>query len=405
MITRTVRIQLLAFAIITVVGVSYVGLRYADADRLLGSTTYPVKVELADSGGIFTGADVTYRGVSVGRVGPLRLTEDGVTAQLDIDDDAPAIPSDVDVKIANLSAIGEQYVDLRPRRADGPKLKSGSVISKDRTTVPVPVEQVIVSLDRFTRSVPLDALRTVVNELGAGFANTGPALQTIIDSTAAVTEDALAALPETLALINDGRTVLETQNRQSSEITSFSRDLALLAEQLRTSDPDLRRLIGTAPQLGTQTIALLQESAAPISRIIADLLTTARVALPRQAGLRQVLVTFPGVLTGAYSAIPGDESVHFGLQLNVFDPFPCTRGYEGTQMRSGDDLTPIEPNVQAHCGESPGSEITVRGNQNVPRAGAVAPPATPSSGGVSASTPTVVENSSDFAAILRGPVQ
>ena len=60
--------------------------------RLLGATTYPVHVQLADSGGIFTGADVTYRGVSVGRVGPLTLTATGVDVQLDIDRERAADP-------------------------------------------------------------------------------------------------------------------------------------------------------------------------------------------------------------------------------------------------------------------------------------------------------------------------
>jgi len=55
MITRTARIQLLGLLLITVLGVGYVGLRYAGFGGLLGATTYPVHMQLADSGGIFTG--------------------------------------------------------------------------------------------------------------------------------------------------------------------------------------------------------------------------------------------------------------------------------------------------------------------------------------------------------------
>src|SRR5919199_4883269 len=141
MITRRVRLQLLAFLLITVIGVSYAGFRYAVFGDLFGTTTYPVRVQLAQSGGIFTGADVTYRGVSVGRVGPLTIIPEGVEAQLDINRDAPAIPSDVDAAVHNLSAIGEQYVDLVPARDGGPFLHDGSVIPVGRTSTPVPVEQ------------------------------------------------------------------------------------------------------------------------------------------------------------------------------------------------------------------------------------------------------------------------
>ena len=78
MIIKRVRVQLLGLLLVTVLGVGWVGFRYAG----FGAASYPVHVQLADSGGIFTGADVTYRGVSVGRVGPLTLTASGVDVQL-----------------------------------------------------------------------------------------------------------------------------------------------------------------------------------------------------------------------------------------------------------------------------------------------------------------------------------
>jgi phospholipid/cholesterol/gamma-HCH transport system substrate-binding protein len=236
MITKIIRLQLVAFLLITVIGVGYAGFRYAGFGNLFGTTTYPVRVQLAQSGGIFTGADVTYRGVSVGRVGPLTIIPEGVEAQLDIDRDAPAIPADVDAAVHNLSAIGEQYVDLTPKSDGGPYLRDGSVIPVARTSTPVPVEQLVVSLDDFVRSVPLDSLRTVVDELGDAFSNTALPLQKLLDTTNAFTGDAVDALPETTRLIEDGRTVLTTQNEVAGSFRSFSEDLSLLADQLKDAD-------------------------------------------------------------------------------------------------------------------------------------------------------------------------
>ncbi|WP_198320577.1 hypothetical protein [Actinosynnema pretiosum] len=86
------------------------------ADLLGGSS---VRVGLAAIGGAFPGGEVAYRGVVVMWVGPMRLTEDGVDAG------APPILSDLEVVVANRSTVGEQYVDLRPRREDGPVLAGG----------------------------------------------------------------------------------------------------------------------------------------------------------------------------------------------------------------------------------------------------------------------------------------
>lgn len=370
MITRTIRLQLLAFVIVTVLGVGYVAVRYLGAGALFGTDGYRVTLQLTDSGGIFTGADVTYRGVSVGRVGPLQLTRQGVDAQLEIKPDAPAIPADLDAVVSNLSVIGEQFVDLRPRRAQGPMLAAGSVIPAARTGTPVPIGDLVTNLDTFIRSVPLDSLRTVVGELGTAFTGTGTDLQTLLDGTDAFTRDAIAALPQTVTLIRDGRVVLQTQNEQSSAIVSFSRDLALLAAQLRSSDPDIRRLIRTAPRFAGQTSGLIQESGSQIGQLLADLLTVSRVTLPRQAALRQLLSVYP-VVTGATdsSVVPDDGFVHLGLALNFFDPYACVRGYQGTLRRSGTDTAPIPANRDAFCAEPPGSPTDVRGAQNIPRAG------------------------------------
>lgn len=367
MISPRVCRQLVAFVLVTLLGLGYVGVRYLGAGTLLGPDDYPVTLQLRDSGGIFTGADVTYRGVSVGRVGALRLTPQGVEARLDIEGAAPAIPADLDAAVRNLSVIGEQFVDLRPVRAGGPVLRDGSVIPASRVSTPVPVEDLVLHLDTLVRSVPLGALRVVVDELGTGLGGTGPQLQSLLDNTDVFTRDAVAALPRTLTLIRDGRVVLRTQNEQAGAITSFSRDLALLAAQLRSSDPDLRRLIETTPQAATQAGGLIGDSGEQLAALLADLRTVAGVALPRQDGLRQILATYPFVAASADSSIlPGDGYVHLGLVLSGFDPLACVRGYQDTPRRSGTDIAPRPVNTDARCAEPPGSPVGVRGAQNVP---------------------------------------
>jgi phospholipid/cholesterol/gamma-HCH transport system substrate-binding protein len=67
--------------------------------------------------------------------------------------------------------------------------------------------------------------------------------------------------------------------------------------------------------------------------------------------------------------VPDDGFAHLGLALNLFDPYACVRGYQGTIRRSGTDLAPVPANRDAYCAEPPGSPTDVRGAQNVPRAG------------------------------------
>ena len=58
MITAKTKKQLIAFVILTLVGVTFVGGRYARLDKLFYDSTYTVDVKYDQSGGIFAGAGV-----------------------------------------------------------------------------------------------------------------------------------------------------------------------------------------------------------------------------------------------------------------------------------------------------------------------------------------------------------
>ncbi|MFI9813250.1 MCE family protein [Saccharothrix variisporea] len=370
MMTARTRLQIIAFVLIALVGVSYVGARYVGLGRAFGATGYVVKMQLADSGGVFTNAEVTYRGVTVGRVGQMRLTADGIEVDLDIDPDAPRISADLEAVVANRSAVGEQFVDLRPRGEDGPYLAAGSVIPRSATKTPPPVDGLLTNLDAFAKSVPTDSLRTVVDELDQAFNGTGPDLQVLLDNTRVFTEAATQNLPQTKALINDGLVVLTTQASQGSSIRSFSGDLRALAETLKNRDADLRALIGISPQAAEQLSALLRETGPNLGVVLANLLTTGNILVTRLDGLEQIAVTYPIAVGGGFSVAKGDGTgAHFGLALNVFDPPPCTVGYEGTRIRQGTDTSPVGLNAGAYCALAPGSATSVRGAQNAPYGG------------------------------------
>ncbi len=394
MLTKRVRLQLIAFAVIAVVAIVYAAFRFTDIGRVFGADGYTVKMNLTTSGGIFTNAEVTYRGYNVGRVGEIHLTREGIQVDLDIDPDAPRIPADLDAVVANRSAVGEQYVDLRPRADKGPYLSGASVIAADRTVTPVSTDAVIRDLDSLASSVPTDSLRTLVDELDRAFAGTGEDLQVLLDSTRDFTAMARQHLPQTIALIQDGGTVLDTQNAQAGNITSFARDLNLLAEQLKTSDPDLRRLVTETPKVATQVSDLLAESGPGLGVTIANLLTTSDILRARKDGLEYALVAYPlfsAAGQGLLGADPGQ--VHLGLALNLFNPPTCTAGYEQTQRRDGDDVSPESPPTpaQTYCAEPPGSPINVRGSANAPYGGKPVaqdqPPAPPGGGPVQQAAP------------------
>lgn len=365
MLTRSVRVRVFAFVLIALVGVSYTGARYVGLDRLVGARGYEVTVQLAESGGIFDNAEVTYRGVPVGRVGTPRLNEEGVSVPLDIEDSSRPIPRDVRAIVTNRSAVGEQYVDLRPRANEGPYLEDGSVIRQHNTETPLPVEDLMLNLNSFAESVPEDSLDTVVSELGTAFHGNGDNLQTILDTTSEFTAEASEHLPQTKRLLEDGKTVLATQNEQGSSIESFGGDLRLLSEELEKSDPDLRGILDRAPDTAREVSGFLEEQD-QLGPLLDNLNETSEVFAENRDGVEQILTAYPALGAASRTVVPGDGTAHLGLVLNVFDPLPCTEGYEETPKRAGDEMAPVPLNTDAHCAEPPGSDTSVRGAQNAP---------------------------------------
>ncbi|MFD5426787.1 MCE family protein [Streptomyces sp. NPDC127084] len=365
MITRTVRIQLLAFAAVTAVGVSFVGVRYTGLADALLDRGYTVRADFADSGGVFPGAEVTYRGVPVGRVGELRLTgRDGVSIALDIED-GPNIPADTVAVVANRSAVGEQYVDLQPRAPGGPYLRDGSTITRGDTRVPMPTTDLVLSLDRLVNSVGKEDLRITVDELGKAFAGTGPELSRLVDSGNALVESASRSLPQTVSLIEDSRKVLKTQADKGSAITSFSRDLAALSAELKSSDGDIRKLIGSGAPAAQEVNSLLTATRPHLPVLLANLISGGQITVARLPGVEQALVTFPVVVAGSYTVLPGDGTTHFGMVVNAGEPPPCRQGY-GTQRRDPADTSDRPANTGAHCAAPRGGPTSVRGAQNAP---------------------------------------
>jgi phospholipid/cholesterol/gamma-HCH transport system substrate-binding protein len=378
MLTIGIRIKVVAFLLVGIAVVVYVGLRYADLGRYVGLRGYyVVQLDVSEGGGIFTNAEVTYRGVPVGRVGNLNLTPSGVEVDLKINDSAPHIPASVKAAVADRSAVGEQYVDLRPTRSSAPYLTGGSTIQRQDTTLPPPVQNVLSDVDNLAASVPQQSLRTVVDQLYDATNGQGPNLQVLLDSTSQLTSSALATVPQQTALINGSRTVLATQSAETDALTDFGRNARLLAGQLDKSDPDLRRLIDTAPQAVNQVSGLLQDTNPSLSVLLANLLTTSELATTRQNAIQELLSVTPAAVAAGSSVITNNGAT-FGMALTFFDPKPCTAGYQGTTERNGLDLTPQKPlNTQASCTLPPNSGVDVRGSANAPSGGPVPAPVVP----------------------------
>ena len=379
---RGTKFKLILFVVITLVGISYVSAEYVGLAKFVtGNDGCTVHADFPDSGGIFSNAEVTYRGVTVGEVGALHIINGGTRVDLDLDScSSPPIPADSIANVVDRSVVGEQYVDIEPptgpKNGQGPHLHGGdSVGNLTQNGLPTATQTLLVDLDRLIRSVPLDDLRTTVHELGNAVAGRGDDLGRLLDATDAFISAASRSdnLNATIQLIDESSSVLQTQLDQREPLKVWTHNLNLLAQQLKTSDPDFRHLLDTGPSDITTVTDFVQNNRTDLGVTLANLADVGDILVRHLAGIEQIFEIYPLVAANGPSTLH-DRASWLGFVLQVApdpqdcgDPAKSREGY-GTVRRYPGSIGPMAPNVAAHCtapNTGPGAK-QVRGSANVP---------------------------------------
>ncbi|MGA8256630.1 MAG: MlaD family protein [Nocardioides sp.] len=404
MITRQIRIQLVVFALITVVIVAY------GATKLLGlgavlNPPYLVEATFTNVGGIYPRADVDLLGTRVGRVKDLRPGPDASTIVVLAIDDEIEIPADVRAIIGSKSAIGEGFVELEPLSTDGELLGDGDVIPLERTVSPPDLGELLGNVDALAASVPTDDLAVFLEEASTAVDGLGPTVGRLITSSRKLAEASLNNVEDLTALIRDAGTVLDTQVELGAETAEYTTQLAGLTAKLREVDPTFVSLYDSGLRASTEVTNLLDDNQALLPVLLTNLLSVTTVASDRIPALRKALVVFPWVIEQSaniarhcdeYDIDTGEAveatchydddgepiyTLHLAQQFENFTPTgaisACTRGYGGTE-RYRPDGVPVDgtggqqpqdaaPNPRAHCAAPPTDPHSpnVRGSQNV----------------------------------------
>ena len=365
---KLVRYQLVAFIIVTVLGLGYAMASYVGLGPIFGIGQYNVSVNLPAAGGLYANAAVTERGVTVGKVDGIHLSPAGHGVVADISlNNGTKIPSDLRAAVANTSAVGEQYLELTPNTSAGPYLTAGSVIPAGEVSLPPDPATTLANLNTLLKSVPTKQLNTTVNEMYNAFNGTGPDLGHLLDSSQQLVTAAQQNLAPTRQLIGQSQTVLGTQAANSANIGTFSRNLNLFTTQLRNSNGDLAGTLNQAPGAITQTNALIGQLQPTVPLLLSNLTSVGQVAKVYLPDIQQALVILPADVNDLTSSImsssvPGTSNVNFKMQANS----PCTTGYSTKMRQPTDTAYKAGPSTPPYCTAPHSSPQQVRGAHNYP---------------------------------------
>lgn len=371
---RSTVIRLIVFAVVAVLALVLVAVRYAQLPQQAGVGRYAVTVEMDDAGGLYPNANVTYRGITVGRVVDVVSTRSGARADLSMDSDTP-VSADVDAQIRGMSAVGEMYIDLVPKggggvKAQGANLHDGSQIAADRVETSADAGEVLDSVNDLLASVPRDDLTTVIDESFTALKGQGPTLRTLIGSVTAILADARDADDPTAKLIDELGPLLHTQEVSGDAITAWAGSLARVTGTLAASDDDLRGVLDQAAPAAREATAMFNDFEPLLPMLLSNLVTVEQVGAVYNPALEQILVLFPPLIAasqgaGIVNADDPGQNTFFAMELN--DPPPCIEGFlPADQRRSPTDLTPLPAPKDMYCKVDPDDPRSVRGARNLP---------------------------------------
>lgn len=375
MLNLRVRIQLAILLAITVMFGSITAVVYLKLpSRLFGIGLYTVTVELPETGGLYDTANVTYRGVEVGRVEDVHLTEQGVRAVLALKSDV-TIPADLRVEVHSQSAVGEQYIALIPKTADGPPLRAGDVIPVSRAVVPPDVNNLLDAANRGLEAIPGDDLKTLVDESDAAFSGLGPELARIVRGSNSLAIDARRNLEPMMTLIDDGPAVLDSQTDTADSIQAWARHLAALTGQFADHDASFSGVLSSGGSATDESRRLLEAVQPTLPILLANLVSIGKVGISYQNDIEQLLVLLPQGVAALQAGVvanlgtkQGYHGAYLAFHSNLNLPSTCSTGFLPAQQQRPPSLEdfPDRPTGNLYCRIPQDSPNNVRGARNIP---------------------------------------
>jgi phospholipid/cholesterol/gamma-HCH transport system substrate-binding protein len=365
-LTRFIKIQLVLFTILTLIALIALGWYYLRLPSLVGIGQYTLKADLPASGGLYRTANVTYRGITIGKVTDIQPTENGAQATISIDN-RYKIPADAAANVHSVSAIGEQYLDLVSDGKSRQYLSDGQTITK--STVPSEIGPALDAANRGLAVLPKEKISSLLDETAQAVGGLGPALQRLVDSTQAVVGDFKTNIQDVDDIIQNSTPILDSQVKSSDAIERWARNLNTIAAQSAEQDKALRSGLRQAAPTAEQLNKVFGDVRESLPQTLANLEIVLDMLKRYHNGVQQLLVILPqggAIVQTTTAPFKNNVPLDFALSLNV--PPPCFTGFlPASEWRSPADTTTAELPSGTYCKipqDTPAN--AVRGSHNIP---------------------------------------
>ncbi len=366
MLPRMIKTQLVVLTAVAVAAVVVLGWYYLRIPSLVGVGRYTLYAELPQSGGLYRTANVTYRGITIGKVTDVEPTERGARATMSIDNHYQ-IPADTSANVHSVSAVGEQYLDLVSTVNRGPYLRNGQTITK--STVPSQIGPALDAANRGLAVLPKDKVASVLYETSQAVGGLGPSLQRLVDATQAIARDFRGSIDDIDDIIARSAPIVDSQVNSGNAIGRWAANLNALAAQTAQQDQTVRSILTNAAPTADQVNATFADVRDSLPQTLANLEVVIEMLKRYHDGVEQALVFLPqggAIAQSVTSAVPGQAALGIGAAA-LNQPPPCLTGFlSASEWRAPTDTSIAPLPAGTYCKIPMDATNVVRGARNYP---------------------------------------
>ncbi len=277
------------------------------------ASSYQVTVQLPESGGLLPNQDVALRGVRIGRVQSLQITDRGVNAIATITSRV-RIPASSAAHVTELSAGGEQCLNFEADSDAGPYLHNGSVVAMDRTTVPLSMAQLLADADGMLSQVDPHKMELMKRELS--LTKQGPEkLAAIVDGGTFLLSTLDSVLPETTSIIKTSRVVLTLAADKNAGLAAMTTGLNQTLAGVSRMRGGYRRLTERAPHSLSTVDGLFADNSDTMVQLLASAATSAQLLYLRVPALNALFPDYRSSLLDALASTIHDHGLWATAEL------------------------------------------------------------------------------------------
>lgn len=284
------------------------------------SGAYSLTGSFSSSGeGLNPGAEVTYRGVQVGRVTDIALSRGRADVTMAIDHGF-GVPADVSATLLPINVFGADNIALGfPRGETPPYLAPGSTIAS--TKVSPDVEDLFSSADPLLAQIDATDLATIVSNLAQASAGEGPTIAASIDEGVKLAGFLDDTLPQQLSALDSfsGFTAALAPTASSLNAIAASSNVALPA--FNSQSAAYQKLLQSLSAFGQNFATFLAAYHPDIATLLSAGDNVARVILTQKDQIGQVLSGLAVYLTKFANATDPAEVLPDGSHFGYFHTF------------------------------------------------------------------------------------